>query len=70
MASMTGNTTVTSSVPKFTPEEKADIANAIDRAIAGDMVTASRQKDEGVKAALQEKIKRLQALFIKVRQDL
>lgn len=55
---------------KFTPSEKADIANAIDRAIAADQVTASRQKDEGVKQALEAKIKRLQELFIKVRQDL
>lgn len=55
---------------KWSPEEKADIANAIDQAIASSQVTASRQKDEGIKAALLTRVERMQKLFIKVRQEL
>lgn len=54
----------------FTPSEKADIANAIDRAIAADQNLLGRQTDQGIKDAIEAKVKRHQALFIKVRQDL
>lgn len=59
-----------SGLAKFSPDERADLANCVEQAIAATQVTASRQKDAGVKEALEARIKRLQTLFIKVRQDL
>lgn len=57
-------------VIKFTPPEKAHVANAIDNYISLHQRNASQAKVEAVKAAHEQTVKELQALFIKVRQDL
>lgn len=54
---------------KLLPQQKADLLNAIDSSILGTRTSATRSKDVDIKAAFEVKIKRLQDLFVMIRQD-